>query len=290
MHHDCIQTASFKELRELHKLEASQLLKYSYHLSSKALNPSSLERQNVKLALQVFNEFVAEALDAHGDLPAFTHAKETANFVTVIVRWWKIVNVKTPHNGFHHRDVCEQPMSSLSDDPKLAFLDALVTWLDVWEFYKHDNGTLTKETLTALRHSAYALLEFTKYCLAELGYKYMLLGKVQTDGVEHRFGQYRQMAGGHYHISIRQLYECEGRLRLQNTLPAVNSDGLLHIDTVSAQTVPHQACFDIAVESDVLDKLSPRVAVFGYVAGYCAHSVLKVLKCDICKEKLVVEW
>lgn len=68
---------------------------------------------------------MAEALDAHGYLPAFTHAKETANFVRVIVRWWKIVNVKTPHKGFHHRDVYEQPMSSLSDDPKLAFLDDL---------------------------------------------------------------------------------------------------------------------------------------------------------------------
>lgn len=126
-HHDPIQWALFKELRELHKLETSQLLKYSYHLSSKALNPSNLERQNVKLALQVFNEFVAEALDAHSDLPAFLHAKETANFVKIIVQWWKIVDVKTPHKGYHHRDVYEQPVSCLTDDPKLTFLDALMT-------------------------------------------------------------------------------------------------------------------------------------------------------------------
>ncbi|KAH9376908.1 hypothetical protein HPB48_002777 [Haemaphysalis longicornis] len=58
VHHECIQSASFNELCDLHKLEASQLLKYSYHLSSKALNPRNLERQNVKLALQLLNEFM----------------------------------------------------------------------------------------------------------------------------------------------------------------------------------------------------------------------------------------
>ncbi|KAH9375523.1 hypothetical protein HPB48_021189 [Haemaphysalis longicornis] len=105
-------------------------------------------------------------------------------------------------------------MSSLSDETKLVFLDALITFLDVREFYKHDNGTLTKLTHTSWRHSAYALLEFTKSCLAELAYNYVLLGKVQMDGLEHRFSQYRQIAGGHSHIYIRQIYECEGRLRL----------------------------------------------------------------------------
>lgn len=73
------------------------------------------------------------------------------------------------------------------------------------------------------------------------------------------------------------------------TLPALNNNSALHIDTVSAQTVPHQASLNITVEPDDLDKPSSRVAAFGYVAGFCAHSVLKVLKCDICKEKLVVE-
>lgn len=49
VHHDPIQWALFKELRELHKLETSQLLKYSYHLSSKALNPSNLDRMSSSL-------------------------------------------------------------------------------------------------------------------------------------------------------------------------------------------------------------------------------------------------
>lgn len=288
VHPDCIQWASFKDLRELHKLEASQLLKYSYRLSSKALNPSNFERQNVKLVLQIFNAFVAEALDHHCNFHALWHAKETANFIRIVLRWWKIVNVKTPHKGHHHRDVYEEPVSCLNGDPKLEFLDAFVTWLDVWESYKHDNGILTRETQSALRHSAYAILEFTKYCLVELRYKYVLLGKLQTDGLENRFGQYRQMAGGHYHISIRQLYESEGRIRLQNTLPIMSSDDFIDEAPPSA-TATNQQDFRVTVKPEDLDSLSTRVAVFAYVGGFCTNSVVKTLKCNYCQENLVAD-
>lgn len=147
----------------------------------------------------------------------------------------------------------------------------------MWEFYKHDNGTLTSETLTALRHSAYTLLEFTKY---------MLLGKVQTDGLEHRFGQYRQMAITT--LASGSSMNVKADFRLQKTLPIVSDDDLFDTDNVSPQSAAPLSHFDITVESVDLDKLSSPVAVFGYVAGFYVHSVLKVLKCDNCK-KLVVE-
>ncbi|KAH7979426.1 hypothetical protein HPB49_009388 [Dermacentor silvarum] len=63
-----------------------------------------------------------------------------------------------------------------------------------------------------------------------LGHKYVLLGKIQTDCLESRFGQYRQMAGGNYHISIRHIYETKGRIRLQNTLPVMSSEDLKGIE------------------------------------------------------------
>lgn len=106
-------------------------------------------------------------------------------------------------------------MSCSTDDPKVAFLNGFITWLDVWEFYGHDTGVLTQDTLSALRLSAQSLLALAKYCISELHFKYVLLGKVQTDPLESRFGQYRQMAGGQYHISVRQLCETEGRIRLK---------------------------------------------------------------------------
>lgn len=73
---------------------------------------------------------------------------------------------------------------------------------------------------------------------------------------------------------------------MPNEVKDVSNDSKLLNDTVSAQPVPHHACLNITVESGDLDKLSSRVAVFGYVAGLCARFVSKVLKCT---EMLVVE-
>ncbi|KAH8031548.1 hypothetical protein HPB51_019118 [Rhipicephalus microplus] len=203
-------TASLRHLRDLHKEESPLLLKSGYGLTSKALNPSSFERQDVKLVLQVFNLHVAEALAARKGHTDFQHATATTEFIKIILRWWSIVNVKTPSKGFHHRNVYEEPVSNQTDDPNASFLSAFITWLDVW----HDIGVFTQETLSALRLSAQSLLASVKYCVSELHFKYVLLGKVQTDPLESRFGQYRQMAGGQYHICVRQLCETEGRIRL----------------------------------------------------------------------------
>lgn len=61
----------------------------------------------------------------------------------------------------------------------------------------------------------------SKYWLEKKGKHFFLLGKIQTDCLEDCFGKYRQLSGGNYHISIRQIYETENKLRIQNILPVV---------------------------------------------------------------------
>ena len=53
---------SFASLRYLHDAECDSLVKFICKLSFKALNPSTFERQNVELTLQVFNNLTAKAL------------------------------------------------------------------------------------------------------------------------------------------------------------------------------------------------------------------------------------
>ncbi|KAG0430747.1 hypothetical protein HPB47_022410 [Ixodes persulcatus] len=102
-----------------------------------------------------------------------------------------------------------------------SLFDWLDAWLDVWESKNLTSGTLTKGTHGALRQTTRALVQITEYCFTELGLNYVLLGKIQTDSLEDRFGKYRQLAGSQYHISIRQPYEGENKLRLQSTLPTI---------------------------------------------------------------------
>ena len=128
-----------------------------------------------------------------------------------------MVNVTTPRKGRRLNYKFQQPMHAGSNEPKL-FLHSFSDWLSKWETENSSSGRLTKKTFGALKHTMHALLEIANYCIDELGSEYVLLGKFQTDSLEARFGQYRQLAGGKYGMSLRQVYECEKKLRLLSVL------------------------------------------------------------------------
>ncbi|KAF2880149.1 hypothetical protein ILUMI_26012 [Ignelater luminosus] len=140
------ETASFEALKEMHASESTSLLKYGFNLSLKTLYPSNLERQNVKLAVNIFNSSISIVLKELGPRKHFKNWEGTANFIEIISRWWDIVNVKTPLNGQRLRNI-------------------------------------------------------------------------QTDNLEERFGKYRQLAGSQYHVSVRQIFESEAKLRIQAVMP-----------------------------------------------------------------------
>ena len=196
--------------------------KFNYRLSVKSLHPSNLERQNVKLVLQIFNEYVSQALIQLGAKFNILHYQDTSNFIKIISTWWDVVNVKTPRKGRRLNNKFQQPMHAGSNEPKL-FLHSFSHWLSKWETENSSSGRLqefflTKETFGALKHTTHALLEIADNCIDELRAEYVLLGKFQTNSLEARFGQYRKLAGGKYDVSLRQVYECEKKLRLLSVL------------------------------------------------------------------------
>lgn len=288
------KVAAFQCLQTLYRVEHDKLLKFGYSLSLKALFPSNMERQNVALALKIFNPFVAQALLEFGC--KIDKSKDTADFVNIIIRWWKIVNVKTPLKGQRLNDEYQEPITAGNylSDKKFMFLNNMIDWLEDWKskpFYKK----LTLQTHTALNHTIYGMVEIIKYCFDELQMNYVLLGKFQTDELENRFGKYRQLAGGQYHISIRQLYETEKRLRIQSLL-TLNSRtfGSIHIKRFyenidSPDGIQENHSFNpvIIVEESDIDKLRDDMPVITYLAGYCCYITLRKIQCEICKQNLV---
>ena len=75
-------------------------------------------------------------------------------------------------------------------------------------------GKLYRETAFAITHTSDTLIKLCDYLRQELNYDYVLLGKFQTDQLEARFGQYRQMSRSNYNISVTQILESEKKLRL----------------------------------------------------------------------------
>lgn len=76
------------------------------------------------------------------------------------------------------------------------------------------SGKLSKETNFSLKHTTLALLKLTKYLLDQKVLQYVLLGKFQNDDIESRFGQYRQMSGGNYNITVTEILDLRKNLKL----------------------------------------------------------------------------
>lgn len=287
-------SASFGTIVDVYNLEVGQLLRHAYTLSRKALFPSNLEKQNVKLALQVLNDTVPPAVREIGGKNNLCHVEGTATFIEIMVKWWKIVNVKTPSKGARLRDEFQEPVFSLSDR-KVDFLYNLLDWMEEWKERTKgcDSGTLTKETHAALYQTTQGLIEISRYCLDELKLTYVLLGKIQTDCLEDRFGKYRQLAGAQYHVSMRQVYDCENKLRLQSTLPTVVNTVSISDPDEQWQDLDSEAncsgpgC-NVVVTEETLSKVKDIIPVLVYVAGYAAYAALKKLKCDKCREALTL--
>ena len=282
--------ASLSSLKQLHHLEVDSTIKYAYKLSAKALSPSNLERQNVKLVIQIFNEFVSHALHQLGGKFGIPHWQNTAAFIDLIKTWWDIVNVCTPNKGDRLKNNYQKPIIGDNTESK-EFLKQFLDWLLQWDKMVHTSGKLTKETFSALKHTTQALLEISHYCLQELGARYVLLGKFQTDSLEARFGQYRQLAGGKYDVSLRQVYECEKKLRLLSVLQLSLKGRDISIEDFSfdwdnfntGSSSLHQQC-PIAITAEDAEQGKNYLPAITYIAGYCCYSANKKLKCQTCKD------
>ena len=157
-------------------------------------------------------------------------------------------------------------------------------WLSAWEEIPGDCGKLSKETFTALQNTCNGLLAVADYCLSKLGLNYVLLGKFQTDCLEARFGQYRQLSGGKYNISLRQIFESEKKLRLLSTLKLKLKEKDITLTNFELNWKQLDRLLNDSNEQPVLlcnddfVKVEEYLPIITYVAGYVCFFINKRLK------------
>ena len=125
--------AKFSTLRTIYQKESCFLIKTAPKLTYKTIFPSSLERQQVSLALNVFDESTIAAVREHSG-----QEDETAKFLEIISTWWTIMNT---HNQFMHiikRNYLQKPFSD--------------EWINKWRFKK--NCWTTKQLVKILTKRA----------------------------------------------------------------------------------------------------------------------------------------
>ncbi len=107
--------ASLNHLRKLYKAEKDSIVRMAPGLSHKALYPSNVERQNVKLVLKVFVEKTVAAVNHYG-LQNHVDVSGTSKFINIILRLWKVLNVKSTDKGRRKRDNDLDPIRSIADE------------------------------------------------------------------------------------------------------------------------------------------------------------------------------
>ena len=72
---------------------------------------------------------------------------------------------------------------------------------------------LSKQTFNALISTNQVIADLSTDLLNE-GYDYVPTGRLQSDPLERRFSQYRQMLGGRFLVSLKEIYRSESILKL----------------------------------------------------------------------------
>lgn len=303
-----ICSASLTNLKNIYEVEKTCVLKLAPKLSQKVLFPNKIEKQNVRLALNIFHETNCSALEVYKERAGVNYL-ETKMFLEFIANWWKIVNVKHPHKGEHLNDNMCYPIKSLKDD-NFIFLEKFSLWLN--ELHEINSlkadekkklgipskgGMLSRETFFALKFTTDTMIEIVKNAFENLGMSYILLGKFQTDSLEARFGQYRQMSGGNYNISCSQVMESERKLKILNLLSLYSENegrfNLRNLDfsiqnDYEVPEVP-EFLYEVFNSYDDDNITNDVMSVLVYLAGYVAFKICHKLTCEECIISLTMD-
>ena len=130
----------------------------------------------------------------------------------MINTWWLICNSKEMSHP--------NPLGNAVrvGDGKTDFLQALADWLEKW----HDDCpafTLTSKTSYSLVLTLRAQSGLIKELLSE-GYDFVMTSRLQSDPIERRFWQYRQMSDGRFLISLREVTNSERIIRCRSLVKA----------------------------------------------------------------------
>lgn len=282
--------ANFKHIVDLHNMESTMILKMAHRLNPATLQPKSIEKTSVKLATAVISESTRDALAFYAEHEGKTAWTGTADFLSLAIKMWNIMNVKTRTKGKYKRAISMDPVRS-SMDWKLKFLRDFADFLQRWE----DSGKrgLTRETFLALRHTCLALADCASYLLDRLAFNYVLLGQLQSDAIESRFGWLRQLSGANYFISMRQVLEGDRKIRALSLLK-YSRLSLEDIDEAIQTGVPVSKSTDNVTADAIAEALqcqkSPSTSelnIIFYVSGAIARSVVRTTRCQHCKDELI---
>ena len=173
-----------------HKIYEKDLSLTAHLRAAPKITPAVLQpravKQSVPVALVIFDETTIAAINRY-----FPERADASGLLSLINVWWKISNSKNLYNS-------NNPLGNAAKgDRKPEFLRALSSWLCEWDAKKiplSEKFTLSSQTSLALQRTLMCHAALIEDLLAD-GFKYVLTARFQSDPIERRYSQYRQMCG-----------------------------------------------------------------------------------------------
>ena len=266
--------AGFVRWSYLHPIQAKDLdlnahLRKAPKVNYKVLHPGN-NKKSVPLALAIFEETTIAAI--RGYLPG---KQSTADFPQLFHFWWLIVNSK---EIFHPNPIGN---ALKMNDSRCDLLRMIGLWLEKWR----DNKTLglSKQTFDALIKTNPAITGLSSELLRE-SYEYVLTGRLQTDPLERRFSQYRQMSGGRFLVSLKEVLRSESIIKIKSMLERDFELSALEDSSHDCVEEPIDVFID-EIKTENLSNLTLSIdteKVVVYIAGYISYCLLKRNQCECC--------
>ena len=125
------------------------------------------------------------------------------------------------------------------------------------------------------------------------GYDYILTARLQSDPIERRFSQYRQMSGGRFLVSLREVRNTE---RILSCRSLIKNDIDFWKEDLQQPERNEDESYEMIGEilrdqieeilETVLDNNSSEVAIT--ISRYIAKILLKRSKCKDCEKKITM--
>ena len=189
--------------------------------------------------------------------------------------WWKIVNSK---QEFYPDDIAN---AITLGDGKIDFLRAFAKWLENWLKNGSASFRFSKQTMQALIWTLRSQADLLDELLID-DHKYILTARLQSDPIERRFSQYRQLNGGHFLVNLREVETSEKILLCQTLLKE-------NINFWEEELAVTNTTQEIEKFKEALDSMSVLIQeatltaeteeVVQVVSGYIAKQLTEKTKC-----------
>ena len=267
---------SWGQLHKIHELDLNLQghLKKAPKLTYGALHPGN-RKQDVNLALSVFHETTIAATRSY-----FPDKVAMANFLELFSVWWILVNSKHRYNSSN-----KLGNACVLGDGKTEFFRELADYLDMWG-KGASNLCLSKQTCSALVKTLRAQAALIDELLNEDGYIFVMTGRLQSDPLERRFSQYRQMSGGRFLVSLCEVEHSEKILKCRSLIKAgidIEDDIFVKQTPDLESLLTKVAEYEAKIVEAALNDDSEEVAT--YIAGYVGKKLVKK-SCPDCDLKL----